>query len=143
LFTAAGLSPKAAKRVTDALIEADLSGRGSHGVLQADNYLARLVAGATATAEQPKIVHQNQGAIVLDAEGMEGHLAAEEAIAIAVEAARSQGIAAVAVRRGQHMGVVGRYVRIAAEQGCVAIAMGNAKPVMPAPGGAERLVGTN
>ncbi len=143
LFTAAGLSPKAAQRVSDALIEADLSGRGSHGVLQADNYLARLMAGAMSTAEQPRIVSQSKGAIVLDAEGMEGHLAAEEAIAIAVEAARNHGIATVAVRRGQHMGVVGRYVRIAAEQGCVALAMGNAKPVMPAVGGAERLVGTN
>lgn len=143
LFTAAGLSPKAARRVSDALIEADLSGRGSHGVLQAENYLARLMAGAMSTAERPRIVSQTRGAIVLDAEGMEGHLAAEEAIALGVEAAREQGVVAVAVRRSQHTGIAGRYVRLAAEQGCVAIAMGNTKPVMPAPGGAQRLVGTN
>ncbi|WEX10921.1 Ldh family oxidoreductase [Chelativorans sp. AA-79] len=143
LFEAAGLSVRAAERVSDALIEADLSGRSSHGVLQADNYLARLVAGAMSTAEQPRIISESGGAVVLDAAGMEGHLAAEEAIAIAIAKAQDNGVAAVAVRRGQHMGVAGRYVRMAAEAGCAALAMGNTKPVMPAPGGAERLVGTN
>lgn len=143
LFIAGGFSPGAGQRIADALIEADLSGRGSHGVLQADNYLGRLMAGAMSTAEKPTVVSRSKGAIVLDAGSMEGHLAAEEALAIGIEAAREQGIAAVAVRRGQHTGVVGRYVRMAAEQGCVALAMGNTKPVMPAPGGAQRLVGTN
>lgn len=143
LFEAAGLSAQAARRVTDALIEADLSGRGSHGVLQADRYLARLMSGAMSTAEKPHIVSESGGAVVLDAAYMEGHLAAEEAIAIGIAKARENGVAAVAVRNAQHMGVAGRYVRIAAEAGCAAIAMGNAKPVMPAPGGAERLVGTN
>jgi LDH2 family malate/lactate/ureidoglycolate dehydrogenase len=52
-------------------------------------------------------------------------------------------VAAVAVRRGFHFGVAGRYVRMAAEAGCVALAMCNTKPVMAAPGGAEKLVGTN
>lgn len=143
LFAAAGLSPGAAARVSDALIEADLSGRGSHGVLQADNYLARLMAGAMATHEHPRIVSQSAGAIVLDAEGMEGHLAAESAMALAIKTARKTAISAVAVRNGQHMGVAGRYARQAAEQGCAALVMGNTKPVMPAPGGIERLVGTN
>lgn len=143
LFEAAGLSTQAARRVADALIEADLSGRGSHGVLQADRYLARLMAGAMATAEKPRIVSESGGAVVLDAGGMEGHLAAAEAIAIGIAKARENGVAAVAVRNAQHMGVAGRYVRIAAEAGCAAIAMGNVKPVMPAPGGVERLVGTN
>lgn len=143
LFEAAGLSARAAGRVSAALIEADLSGRSSHGVLQADGYLARLMAGAMSTAEHPQIVSRSGAAVVLDANGMEGHLAAEEAIAIAIDTARENGVAAVAVRRAQHMGVAGRYVRLAAEAGCAAIAMGNTKPVMPAPGGVERLVGTN
>ncbi|MGB3335601.1 MAG: Ldh family oxidoreductase [Devosia sp.] len=143
LFAAAGLSLPAAQRVSDALVEADLSGRGSHGILQADGYLARLMAGAMSTSDTPRIVSDRGGAIVLDAEGIEGHLAAEEAIHIGVTRAREQGVATVAVRHGFHFGVAGRYVRLAAEQGCVAIVMCNTKPVMAAPGGAERLVGTN
>lgn len=143
LFAAAGLSADAARRVSAALIEADLSGRGSHGVLQADGYLARLMAGAMSTDEKPEIVSETGGAVVLDAAGIEGHLAAEAAIGIAVSTAREQGVAAVAVRRGFHIGVAGRYARMAAEAGCAALVMCNTKPVMAAPGGAERLVGTN
>lgn len=143
LFDAAGLASDAARRVAEALVEADLSGRASHGILQADGYLARLVAGTMSPASQPEIVSESGGAVVLDAAGMEGHLAAEEAMKIAVSRAREFGVSAVAVRRGFHCGIIGRYVRMAAEQGCAALAMCNAKPVMAAPGGAERLVGTN
>jgi LDH2 family malate/lactate/ureidoglycolate dehydrogenase len=39
LFVTAGQTEKAATRVVDALIEADFSGRGSHGILQADGYI--------------------------------------------------------------------------------------------------------
>ncbi|MAM12588.1 MAG: lactate dehydrogenase [Rhizobiaceae bacterium] len=143
LFAAAGLSVQAAGRVADALIEADLSGRGSHGLLQADRYIERLMAGAMSTADAPTVVSRSHGAIVVDGDGMEGHIVAEDAMKMGIEAARDTGIAAVAVRRAQHMGVVGRYVRMAAEAGCVGIAMGNTKPVMAAPGGTEKLVGTN
>lgn len=143
LFAAAGLKQNAAHRVSVALIEADLSGRGSHGVLQARGYLDRLIAGTMSTASKPKVVSEKGGTVVLDAADMEGHLAAEEAMSIAVTKAREFGVSAVSVRRAFHCGVAGRYVRMAAEQGCAAFAMCNTKPVMAAPGGAERLVGTN
>jgi len=143
LFVTAGQTEKAATRVVDALIEADFSGRGSHGILQADGYIGRLMSGAMSAGDQTKIISESGGAIVLDAQGIEGHLAAEDAMAIGIDRARRQGIAAVAVRNGFHFGVAGRYVRLAAEQGCVALVMCNTRPVMAAPGGAERLVGTN
>lgn len=143
LFSRAGLEPEAARRVAEALVEADLSGRGSHGILQADAYLARLIAGTMSTASRPEIVSESGGTVVLDAADMEGHLAAEEAMKIAVTKAREFGVSAVSVRRVFHCGVAGHYVRMAAEDGCAAFAMCNSKPVMAAPGGAERLVGTN
>jgi len=143
LFAAAGLSTGAARRVSAALIEADLSGRGSHGVLQAEGYLARLMAGAMSTGEKPEVISEAGGAVVLDAARIEGHLAAEEGMAIAIAKAREQGVAAIAVRHGFHIGVAGRYARMAAEAGCAALVMCNTKPVMAAPGGAERLLGTN
>jgi LDH2 family malate/lactate/ureidoglycolate dehydrogenase len=143
LFAAAGLENEAAQRVSVALVEADLSGRGSHGVLQANGYLGRLIAGTMSTASNPIIVSERGGTVVMDAADIEGHLAAEEAMNIAVTKAREFGVSAVSVRRAFHCGVAGRYVRMAAEQGCAAFAMCNTKPVMAAPGGAERLVGTN
>src|SRR5690606_30419176 len=45
LFSAAGLSERAAKMMADALVEADLEGLSSHGVMQAEVYLERLKRG--------------------------------------------------------------------------------------------------
>ncbi|MBL4597334.1 MAG: Ldh family oxidoreductase [Rhizobiaceae bacterium] len=143
LFEAAGLAPDAAKRVADALIDADVSGRGSHGIQLADLYLERLVNGTMSTASKPELVSEDGGCVVLDAADMEGHLAAEEAMKIAIAKAREFGVSAVSMRRVFHCGVMGRYIRMAAEEGCAAFAMCNVKPLMAAPGGLERLVGTN
>ena len=53
------------------------------------------------------------------------------------------GAGIVAVRHGFHFGTARRYAIQAAEAGCIGIAMCNTRPLMPAPGGAERLVGNN
>lgn len=143
LFEAAGLEPSAAKSVADALIEADVSGRGSHGIQLADFYLARLVNRSMSRASKPKIISESGGSVVLDAADMEGHLAAEEAMKIAVAKAHEFGVSAISVRRAYHCGVMGRYIDMAAKEGCAAIAMCNTKPLVAAPGGMERMVGTN
>jgi LDH2 family malate/lactate/ureidoglycolate dehydrogenase len=62
---------------------------------------------------------------------------------LAVERAKQIGVAIVAVRHGFHFGAAGRYAQRAAESGCIGIAMCNTRPLMPAPGGAERVVGNN
>ena len=46
LFRAAGLSEQAARIVSEDLVEADLSGQPSHGVMLVDMYLDRLRAGS-------------------------------------------------------------------------------------------------
>lgn len=143
LFTAAGLSSSAAARVAAALVEADRSGRGSHGILQADAYLARLEAGTMSTADTPVLVSRSGAVTVLDGADMEGHLAAEAAVQEAIAQARAFGAGVVAMRRVMHFGVLGRYVRLAAEQGFAALGMVNGPPAMAAPGGAEKLAGTN
>lgn len=143
LFAAVGLSDKAAARMAEALVEADLEGLPSHGVMQAEIYLKRLKLGSASAREQLEIVHDRDAIAVADSHHMMGHLAGEQAMAIAVEKAKRYGLGAVAVRRAFHLGAVGRYVRQAAEQGCIGMAMANTRPVMPAPGGAQPLVGTN
>ena len=52
-------------------------------------------------------------------------------------------MAAVAVRNGFHFGTAGRWARRIAQGGAVGIVMSNTRPLMPAPDGAERLVGNN
>jgi LDH2 family malate/lactate/ureidoglycolate dehydrogenase len=143
LFTAEGLPAPAAARLAEALVDADLQGVPSHGVMQAEIYLKRLRQGSVSRHERAKLLIDHDAIAVLDAGHMFGHLAAEQAMAMAVEKARRYGGGVVAVRHGFHFGIAGRYAQMAAHEGAIGIAMCNVRPLMPAPGGAERLVGNN
>ncbi len=143
LFAAAGVSRQGAERVAEILVEADLQGLPSHGVMQAEGYLTRLKCGAASTRDQAEIVINNGCAMVLDAHDMLGQLSADQAMRLAVTKAKEFGAGIVAVRRGCHFGAAGYYADIAADEDCIGLVMANTSPVMPAPGGRERLVGTN
>ena len=143
LFAAAGVSRSGADRVAEILVEADLQGLPSHGVMQAEGYLTRLKCGAASSRDAAEIVVDNGCAMVLDAHDMLGQLSADQAMRLAVKKAKEFGAGIVAVRRGCHFGAAGYYADLAADEDCIGLVMANTSPVMPAPGGRERLVGTN
>jgi LDH2 family malate/lactate/ureidoglycolate dehydrogenase len=143
LFAAAGLSDEAAAEVASGLVEADLEGLSSHGVMLVDMYIGRLRQGSVSGGERAAIVSERNGTVVLDAGHALGHLTGRQAMTIAVEKSRQFGAGIVSVRHGFHFGAAGRYAQQAAQAGCVGIAMCNTRPLMPAPGGAERVVGNN
>jgi LDH2 family malate/lactate/ureidoglycolate dehydrogenase len=143
LFVAAGLSAEAACTVASGLIDADLEGVPSHGVLLTDMYIDRLRHGSVSTREKGEIVSDREGAVVLDAGNAFGHLIGDQAIGLAIERAQRFAAGIVAVRHGFHFGTARRYALRAAERGCIGIVMCNTRPLMPAPGGAERVVGNN
>src|SRR4051812_17819119 len=141
IFAAAGVREADANRVAEGLVEADLEGLSSHGVMLAEMYVGRLRAGSVSTRSSGTIVSDRGGAVVLDGGHALGHLIGDQAMAIAVERAREHGVAIAAVRHAFHFGAAARYARQAARDGCIGIAMCNTRPLMPAPGGAERVVG--
>src|SRR5262249_11179840 len=129
--------------VSDGLVEADLAGLASHGVMLTDMYLERLQKGSVSRAEAATVVSERQGAVVLDAGHALGQLTGAQAMAIAIDRARQFTTGIVPVRHGFHFGTAGRYAQQAADAGCLGIAMCHTPPLMPAPGGAERVVGNN
>jgi LDH2 family malate/lactate/ureidoglycolate dehydrogenase len=143
IFVASGLGSQAAQRVAAGLIEADLQGLSSHGVMLVDMYIERIRRGSVSTRETAAVVCERDAAVVLDAGHALGQLTGEQAMDLAIERARRFGVAITAVRHGFHFGAARRYAQRAAEAGCIGIAMCNTRPLMPAPGGAERLVGNN
>lgn len=143
IFVAAGLAEDAAATVADGLVEADLEGMPSHGVLLVEMYVDRLRAGSVTTANAANVVSDHASCVVLDAQNALGHLTGAQAIDIAVARAKEHGVGIVAVRHGFHFGTARRYALQAVGQGCIGIVMCNTRPLMPAPGGAERVVGNN
>ena len=143
IFSAAGVNPADAAVVAEDLVAADLEGVASHGVMLVPMYLDRLLKGSIAKASAGDVVWNRDGAIVLDAANAFGQLTARQAVMLAVARARETGLAVVAVRNAFHFGTAGRYARLMADQGCIGIVLSNTRPLMPAPGGAEALVGNN
>jgi LDH2 family malate/lactate/ureidoglycolate dehydrogenase len=143
LFAASGVPESAAMRVAEGLVEADLEGLRSHGVMLVDMYVERLRKGSVSKQTRAAIVFDRHGAAVLDAGHALGHLTGEQAMTIAIDKARQFAAGIVPVRHGFHFGTAGRYAQQAARAGCIGIAMCNTRPLMPAPGGAERVVGNN
>jgi LDH2 family malate/lactate/ureidoglycolate dehydrogenase len=143
LFTATGLSRPASAAVARGLVEADLEGLHSHGVMLVDMYIERLRKGSVTRHESATVVSSRDGAVVLDAGHALGQLTGTQAMNMAIAKAAQHAAGIVTVRHGFHFGAAGRYALQAAEQGCIGIAMCNTRPLMPAPGGAERAVGNN
>ncbi len=143
ILRAVSVPGESARLVADTLVAADLRDTASHGVMLLPLYVDRIVAGSIAPDGVGKIVSDRAGAIVLDAENALGQVTSTRAVQLAVERARAHGMAAVAVRNGFHFGTAGHWAEAMTREDCVGIVMSNTRPLMPAPGGAERVVGNN
>ena len=143
IWAALGLDVADAQTVAADLVAADLEGIPSHGVMLVPMYVERFLGGSVSPRGHGDVVSDNGCAIVIDAQNALGQLTARQAVKIAVERAKKLGLSAVAVRNAFHFGTAGRYARLVAEQNCIGIVMSNTRPLLPAPGGAEALVGNN
>ena len=143
IFAVLGIHADDAETVAADLVSADLEGIASHGVMLVPLYVERLIKGSVSKRRLGEVVSDNAGAVVIDAGNALGQLTARQAVKLAVEHAREHALAAVAVRNAFHFGTAGRYARLMAADGCVGIVMCNTRPLLPAPGGAEALVGNN
>lgn len=143
ILAASGVPAAEATLVAESLVQADLWGHQSHGLMRLPWYVARIRSGAIWADATPEIVVDTGALIVLDAHDGLGQVATDRARELAVERARTHGVGAVAVRRSNHFGTAMFYTRRAASQGCVAILTTNASPAMAAWGGKEKRIGTN
>ena len=136
--------PAADARLTaHSLVEADLQGVASHGCMLLPMYAERLRAGSVNPTPKLTTVEDRPALVVLDADHGLGQVSSTYAVDLAIERARQHGTAVVAVRRAFHFGTGAYWSGRIAAAGLVGAAMSNTRPLMPAPGGAERVVGNN
>jgi LDH2 family malate/lactate/ureidoglycolate dehydrogenase len=137
--------PKAdAELMADTLVQADLWGHQSHGVLRMTWYLERLRTGVMSAHAAIESVRDKGSVAVLDGRDGIGQVIAQRAMELAILKAKAFGIGAVAVRHSNHFGTLMYYTRLAAKAGCVAFLTSNGGPAMAPWGGAQRkIIGTN
>lgn len=132
-----------ANLVADSLVQADLWGHQSHGLLRLPWYVARLRTGAMRADTAPSTLVDTGSLLLLDGHDGVGQVLTDHARKEAVARAREHGIGAVGVRNSNHFGTAMYFTRRAARDGCVSILTTNASPAMAPWGGREKRVGTN
>jgi LDH2 family malate/lactate/ureidoglycolate dehydrogenase len=143
VYAQAGVPEADARLVADTLVQADLWGHQSHGVLRLGWYLDRIRNGVMKPVTTPEFVVDAGAIAVIDAHDGVGHVAAMLATTEAIKRAKAHGIGAVAVRNSNHFGTCMYYTRRVAAAGCVSMLTSNGGPAMAPWGGRKKIVGTN
>lgn len=143
IYRSAGVPEADAAFVADTLVQADLWGHQSHGVLRVGWYYARLRSGAMLPVTQPEIVVDGGAIAVVDGHDGVGQVVARNAIDDAVRRARLHGVGVVSVRNSNHFGTCMYYTGMGARAGCVTLLATNGGPNMAPWGGMKKMIGTN
>ena len=143
ILDAVGASPQESAITSDALVEADLRGQTSHGLLRLPRIVERVRGGLTRVNAAPVITWHAAALGSMDAQQALGHPTALRAAEAAAERARQAGCAVLTVRNNNHIGMLAYYVEALAERGFVALMMTTSEALVHPTGGRESLIGTN
>lgn len=117
IFAAAGCDAPEAGLIARHLVEANLAGHDSHGVIRVSAYVEWLQAGMVLPNRRLRIVTETPVLAVVDGEQGFGQSIGVEATALGVAKALREGIAVVALRNTGHLGRIGAWPLQAAEAG--------------------------
>jgi uncharacterized oxidoreductase len=146
IFECAGAPADIAACVARHLVDANLAGHDSHGVLRIGQYLEAIDSGALDPAARMRIERRFAAGATVDGQRGFGQLVARDAVLLAIEIARGSGTAAVSVHNCGHTGRLGTYAEMlaaAAMLGIVAVNAGGAGQLVAPFGGAGRRLSTN
>ena len=147
ILTAAGADYANAERVAHALVLSDLSGIATHGVQHLPGYVRAIRDGEVLPAAKPSTASETHTSALVKGNWTFGFVSAKYALDLAVEKARSHGMSTVCVVQVNHIGRLGEYAEIAADNGMVSMTWasgyGKIKPVAVPYGGSKPLLSTN
>ena len=143
LLVAAGMIPDEAATVSDLLVETSLRGVDSHGVVRYPIYARRCRAGGIISPAPVEWVSDNGATSLLDAGDGAGQVVGCRAVERVIDRAATHGVAAVGIRRSNHLGALASYSQRIADAGHIGLVMTNASPQIAPTGGAEKLLGNN
>ena len=143
VYASAGVPEADARFVADTLVQADLWGHQSHGVLRLGWYLERLQNKVMKPVTQSETVVDAGTIAVIDGHDGVGQVLTADATRDAIKRAKAHGIGAVGLRNSNHFGTCMYYTRMAALEGCVMIMTTNGGPAMAPWGGRKKIIGTN
>ena len=141
----AGCAAAEARTVAARLVDSNLVGHDSHGVLRVAKYLEWVRDGTLRPNTPPTIVFDSDTIAIVDGNRGFGQVTGETAAKLGIAKAKAKGIAMVGLRNCGHLGRLGDWAEMAAEAGQVSLHFLNtsgAQRVAPF-GGSDRRLSTN
>lgn len=146
ILHAAGAMPEESRIVADALVEANLEGHDSHGVVRVPEYVTWMEKKDIVSGAKLEIVKETDSFAVMDGHWGWGQVVGRQAMEIGIRKASHAGLVTISVSQCCHLGRIGDYPLMAARAGLAAIMFvnthGGGKLVAPW-GGRERRLSAN
>jgi uncharacterized oxidoreductase len=145
IMHAAGCGEGEAATIARRLVDSNLVGHDSHGVLRVPRYLDWIQYGTLRPNTAPTLVFDSDTIAIVDGNRGFGQVTGEFATKLGIAKARVTGIAMVGLRNCGHLGRIGDWADLAAEAGQVSLHFLNtsgAQRVAPY-GGSDRRLSTN
>ncbi|HLJ11211.1 MAG TPA: Ldh family oxidoreductase [Planctomycetaceae bacterium] len=146
LFVAAGAPPDEACAVAASLVESNLRGYDSHGVLLARWYLSQIKSGELVPGASFAVLTESPALVAADGSLGFGQVQCARLVDLVSAKARSCGIAGGSLRRCGHVGRLGEWVERAAASNLAALIAVNDNGVLQLvapPGGIAPRISTN
>ncbi|WP_432331060.1 Ldh family oxidoreductase (plasmid) [Agrobacterium rosae] len=142
-LTQAGVPANHATLQSDLLMDAQLRGVPSHGLLR----LARIVARITNKVTDPRAVGSHtwvgEAFLTVDGQAGLGPVVADTALTALMERAGRTGIAAAAITNSNHIGMLAWYAERVAKKGFTVIALSTSEALVHPWGARKAMIGTN
>jgi L-2-hydroxycarboxylate dehydrogenase (NAD+) len=143
-FEAAGLPSADADILAGLMVEADLRGSDTHGVIRLPLYLRRLKAGGVNPRANIRIVQERPASALVDGDNGMGHLVMRFATMTAIEKAKRTGIGWVGARMSNHAGPAALYAMMPLAHDMIGLYLAvGSNNHLPPWGSTENLLGTN
>lgn len=145
IFRSCKMPENDAQYAADCMVQTNLWGVDSHGILRAPIYVKRLRNGAVTAAPDVSLVagDENCALQVLDGDAGLGYVVARAGMTRAVDLARRFGTATVLVRNSNHFGAAALFTRLASDAGMIGVAGTNVMPNIGVKGNRKPVVGNN
>jgi LDH2 family malate/lactate/ureidoglycolate dehydrogenase len=138
-----GMPAEDAELVANSLVEANIRGVDSHGIVRLIYYVNKMRQGGTKVRPDIRLERDHAATAVVDGNHGMGQVVGTYAMNVAVEKASKYGIGMVAVKNSEHFGTAASYAMMALERDMIGIACTNAPPVMAPWGGKQQAIGNN
>lgn len=143
VFERLGVPPGDAALVAELLVDADLRGVDTHGVMRLPAYVRAVKEGVYNPRPNIQVVKESAIHALFDGDGGLGYLVGTVAMRWCIQRAQEQGFAMAGVRNSTHFGAAAHYAMMAARQDLIGFASTNAPPTMAPPGSYRVTHGNN